>query len=75
MASLKEKGFSSTTLRREKIFGEKTMSDFRNCAEVPYKSINRLCELLECQPGDIIEYVPDGEAVDDQKAPTEDVGA
>ncbi len=25
-------------------------------------TINRLCSLLDCQPGDIMEYVPDHEA-------------
>ena len=69
MPALKEKGYSSTALRREKIFGEKTMSDFRNCAEVPYKSINKLCELLQVQPGDILEYVPD-EAMERDNAGT-----
>ena len=25
------------------------------------RSIDRLCAYLHCQPGDIMEYVPDGE--------------
>ena len=24
-----------------------------------YRSINKLCALLNCQPGDLMEYVPD----------------
>ena len=59
MGALREKGFSSTALRKEKIFGEKTMQDFRTNAEIPYKTLNKLCEILHCQPGDIMEYVPD----------------
>lgn len=57
MAELRKKGYSSTTLRKERIFGEKTMQDFRTNAEIPYKTINKLCKLLDCQPGDIMEYV------------------
>lgn len=41
------------------MFGEKTMQDFRTQAEIPYKTIDKLCRLLNCQPGDIIEYVCD----------------
>lgn len=26
---------------------------------VDTETINRLCEILECQPGDIMEYIPD----------------
>jgi len=28
---------------------------------VDTETINRLCEVLNCQPGDIMEYVPDEE--------------
>ena len=28
---------------------------------VDTETINRLCEVLDCQPGDIMEYIPDEE--------------
>lgn len=59
LSKLKEKGYSTARLRNEKIFGEKTMQDFRTNAEIPYKTIDRLCTLLNCQPGDLLEYIPD----------------
>lgn len=59
LAALKEKGYNTSKLRNEKIFGEKTMQDFRSQAEIPYKTIDKLCRLLECQPGDLLEYVAD----------------
>jgi len=61
MGQLKAKGYSTARLRKEKIFGERTMQEFRTNGIVPYKSIDRLCTLLNCQPGDILEYVPEGE--------------
>lgn len=61
LGKLKEKGYNTNRLRKEKVFGESTMQDFRTNAEIPYKSINRLCALLGCQPGDILEYVPDAQ--------------
>lgn len=27
---------------------------------VRFSTLERICEVLECQPGDILEYVPDG---------------
>lgn len=59
MDSLKSKGYSSSKLREQKIFGEKTMTDFRKCAPIPYKTLDKLCQLLDCGIGDLIEYVPD----------------
>ncbi len=31
---------------------------------VRFETLNRLCEALQCQPGDILEYVPDQEKAD-----------
>lgn len=59
LARLKDRGYSSTRLRKEKLFGERTIQDIRTQAEIPYKALNRLCELLDCEIGDIIEYVQD----------------
>ena len=69
MQRLKEAGYNSTTLRREKIFGESVMQAFRSGAIFPNKSLDRLCEILQCQPGDILEYVPDETPERDNAAP------
>ena len=57
MEALKEKGYTSYRLRQDKIFGEATMTKFRRKEYINFDNLNLLCELLECQPGDIIEYV------------------
>lgn len=28
---------------------------------IRFQTLNKICELLDCQPGDILEYVPDEE--------------
>ena len=33
---------------------------------IKLETLNKICEVLECQPGDILEYVP-GEAEDSQE--------
>lgn len=61
IAALREKGYRSTRIRNEKILSESTMQKFRTGEMVSTDNIERLCRLLDCQPGDIIEYVPDEE--------------
>ena len=60
LTTLKNKGYSTYKLRKNKILGEATIQKYRNneCIDA-ITNLNLLCELLECQPGDIIEYVPD----------------
>ena len=56
--SLKVKGYSSYKIRKEKLFGQKTLQDFRDGTVVlSYDLLEKLCALLECQPGDLLEYV------------------
>ena len=59
-ALLKERGFSTYRLRKEGIIGNATYTAIKNgTGGLDYRSINRLCEALDCQPGDIMEYVRD----------------
>ncbi len=57
IAALKEAGYSSTRIRKEKLIGEATMQRLRHKQSVSYDVLAKLCELLNCQPGDILEYV------------------
>lgn len=58
--ALKEKGFTSYRIRMEKIIGERQMQQIRNGEVVSIACLTKLCELLDCQPGDILEYIPEG---------------
>lgn len=53
---LKEKGYNTNKLRKEKILSESTIQKFRENKPVSWENLEKLCELLKCQPGDIIEY-------------------
>lgn len=56
MGLLKEKGYSSTRLRREKLLGESYMSQLRRGEMVSWAALDTICTLLDCQPGDLIEH-------------------
>ena len=57
--ALKANGFSTYKICQEKIFGQATLQKFRQEELVSWDNINTLCTLLDCQPGDILEYIPD----------------
>lgn len=56
LASLKEKGYTTTRLRKEKLLAESTIQQLREHKLVSWTNIDRLCVLLNCQPGDILEH-------------------
>ena len=59
LEALKNKGYSTYKLRKDKIIGEATLQKYRNSeCIISSDNLNLLCKLLECQPGDLIEYVP-----------------
>lgn len=61
LSALKAAGYSTYKLRKEKILGESTLQQLRNKELVSWKNIETLCKLLNCQPGDIIECVPEND--------------
>lgn len=55
---LKAKGVTMYTLRKDKVIGVASMEKMRKGeGHIDTRSIERLCEYLDCQPGDIMEYV------------------
>lgn len=57
LATLKEKGYNTNKIRKEKIMGEAMLQKIRNGEMVSWSVFEKLCDLLNCQPADLIEYV------------------
>ena len=57
LKSLKDAGYNTSRLRKEKIIGERTLQRIREGKDISFEVLGRLCELLQCQPADILEYV------------------
>lgn len=68
LAALKEKGFSTYRIRKEKLLATSTVQNIKNGDPISWANIEQLCNLLNCQPGDILEYVP----ADDQDDPSQE---
>ena len=57
LAGLKKKGYSSTRIREEKLIGQSYLQQLRRGELVSWKTLDTICSLLECQPGDLVEFV------------------
>lgn len=53
---LKNAGYSTYRIRKEKILWESSLQRIRT-GHVSIQDVDRLCGLLHCQPGDIVEYI------------------
>ena len=61
-ALMKEKGLTTYRIRKEKIVSENALTSMRAGKSVTTDTIAALCKALNCQPGDIMEYVDESEA-------------
>lgn len=59
LPALKTAGYSTHRIRTEKIIGERTMQQIREGQLVSWSAMNKICRMLNCQPGDLLEYVDD----------------
>lgn len=59
LALLKAAGYPSTRIRAEKLLGQSYVQQLRKGELISWAALNKVCSLLNCQPGDLLEYVPD----------------
>lgn len=58
-SAMKEKGLTTYRIRKEHIITETTLQKMREGKNITTDSLCALCRALNCQPGDIMEYVPE----------------
>ena len=57
-----EKGITTYKIRKENIVSQGTLTKMKNgSGSIDTRTIDKICRVLNCQPGDILEYVPDSE--------------
>lgn len=65
-ALMQKKGIKKVDLRTRYKINPKTVDSLVNNRSVTVDTIMQLCEILDCQPGDLMEYVREpGEAKTD----------
>ncbi len=61
LAALKAAGYSTYKIRQEGLLSQSTLQKLREGVGVSWENIQTICRLLNCQPGDIMEYTEGGE--------------
>lgn len=56
---MQSRGIKKTHLRNNYGINPKVISNLANNRIVTLETILTLCEILDCQPGDIMEYIPE----------------
>lgn len=57
LETLKESGYNTSRLRKEKLLGENAIQSLRRGEMVGIIALEKICFLLDMQPGNIIKYV------------------
>ncbi|MBQ8823875.1 MAG: helix-turn-helix transcriptional regulator [Ruminococcus sp.] len=57
-ALLKEKGYTTYKIRQENLISQSALQKMKKGeGAIDTRTLERLCKALNCQPGDIMEYV------------------
>ena len=56
---MEQRGLKKVDLRKTYKINPKTVDSLVNNRSVTVDTIMQLCEILGCQPGDLMEYVPE----------------
>lgn len=59
LQELSKNGYTSYKIRKERLLGESYLSQIRRGEIVSWAAFDVICTLLKCQPGDILEHIPD----------------
>lgn len=58
LEKLKRAGYTTYTLKKEGLIGQATLTNIRQGKPISTSTLDDICELLNCQPGDILEFRP-----------------
>lgn len=59
LSALKQNGYNTTKLRKEKLLSEGVIQSLREKKPISWSNIETICRLLHCQPGDILQFISD----------------
>ena len=62
LSALKEAGYNTNRIRKEKLLSEGVLQSLRGQKYISMENLARVCALLDCQPGDLMEYVKEPSA-------------
>ncbi len=59
LTALKEAGYNTYRLQKEKLLSSTTVQKLRRKeTTLTIENLNAICDMLQCQPGDLVEWYP-----------------
>ena len=58
---LKEHGYNQTRIQKEKLLQAQTAQNIKAGKSITLETLNKICIMCKCQPGDLVEVVPTDE--------------
>ena len=59
MLALRNAGYNSYRIQKEKLLSSTTVQKLRHGdTTLTVENLNTICDMLQCQPGDLLEWVP-----------------
>ena len=58
---MEEKGITSYVCKRDNNIGQATYKKIKSGGDIDTRTIAKMCEVLDCQPGDLLEYVKEAD--------------
>jgi DNA-binding Xre family transcriptional regulator len=55
---LKEHGFNQTRIQKERLLPAQTAQNIKAGKSITLETLNKICIMCKCQPGDIVEVIP-----------------
>ena len=62
-AALKNAGYTTYRIRKDGLINQTALQKIRDGKMISWEQLNSICRLLNCQPGDLVEYVEDDQHV------------
>lgn len=68
LEELKAHGYNTNRLRKERLLSEGAIQSLRDGKPISWNSLERICNMLNCQPGDVLihEATPSGADFDSE---------
>lgn len=56
LEELKKAGFTTYKIRKENLLSQSAITQLKHGEPIGFKTLDNICWMLKCQPGDIIYY-------------------
>lgn len=58
---LKEHGYNQTRIQKERLLPAQTAQNIKAGKSITLETLNKICIMCKCQPGDLVEVIPTDE--------------